>query len=227
MKKATEKKIYSLTNYNLIDTMIKDIAAVERTTESAIAEEILLGVRPGLLPQNKDAATLINRFYLEENAVSQMYRSIMLDAAAQDYLSGAPQTESVIIQKLHSVLCFYVMGPNDTTLDGDLKWYVKQADYYLSYLEDELKKIEDADPTATYNLRSEIRFGRDLWKELCEEPQFSKYFNFLSIVIKTWEYSGRCTYTYRMIAAMLQIAEIPNTPANRVDMVATLREAYK
>ena len=106
MKKATEKKIYSLTNYNLIDTMIKDIAAVERTTESAIAEEILLGVRPGLLPQNKDAATLINRFYLENNAVSQMYRSIMLDAAARDYLSGAPQMESVIIQRLHSVLCF-------------------------------------------------------------------------------------------------------------------------
>ena len=227
MKKTTEKKIYSLTNYNLIDTMIKDIAYSERTTESAIAEEILLGVRPGLLPQNKDASTLISRFYLEDNAVSQTYRSIMLDAAARDYLSGSPFMESVIIQRLHSVLCFYAAGPNENTSDGDLKWYIKQIDYFLFFLEGELAKTEESDLSARYNLSSEIRFGRDLWKELKEEPQYSKYFNILSIVIKTWEYSGRCTYTYRMIAAMLQIAEIPNTPTNRVDMVATLREAYK
>ena len=186
-----------------------------------------MGVRPGLLPQNKDAATLISQFYLEDNAVSQMYRSIMLDAAARDYLSGSPFMESVIIQRLHSVLCFYAAGPNENTSDGDLKWYIKQIDYFLFFLEGELAKTEESDLSARYNLSSEIRFGRDLWKELKEEPQYSKYFNILSIVIKTWEYSGRCTYTYRMIAAMLQIAEIPNTPTNRVDMVATLREAYK
>ena len=227
MRKQNGKKILSLINYELIDLMLKDISYTEGTTESLIAEEILLGLRPGLLPENKEASSLLQTYYTEDNAISKIYRSTMLDAAARDFSSGSPAKELSLIKKLHSALCFYQLGPRDSTPHDELKWYVNQVDYYLRCLERELEKIESPELFDSFQLRNEIRFGRDLWNELKSEPHFSYYFNILSIVINTWEYSGRYTYTYRMIAAMLQIAKIPNTPANRVEIIAALRDAYK
>ena len=54
MRKQNGKKILSLINFELIDLMIKDISYAEGTTESLIAEDILLGNRAALLPRNSN-----------------------------------------------------------------------------------------------------------------------------------------------------------------------------
>ena len=225
MRKQNGKKILSLINFELIDLMIKDISYAEGTTESLIAEDILLGNRAALLPRNSNMSYIVMTHYLTDDAVTAMYRSVIQQAAAKDFPNYEGVGEYQVIRQIHSILCRTAEGPNEDTPKGQLERLAKLMRYLIDELDHKAKQLDDCD-MAKLRIVTDIRFGLELAYELETEPVYSKYFNFLSCILSSWEYIKRSQTTYRFVTALLQVAHIPNTPEERVSAVRCLSDAF-
>lgn len=227
MRQKNEKKLLSFVNFHLIDRMLKDISSIDGTTESLVAEEILLGVRPPLLPQNQKASAIIKALYNNDDAVTTMYRSVFGQISALISGDYCPEKERILIESLHSALCHSqetYQGQDKPALD----WYIKQFSAFLTELEQIYAKMPEQD-LAIYGkrskLQSEIKFGRDLIDELRTEPEYTMYHNVVSIILHTWDYIKGNATTYRLLTAQMQLITLPNTAENRIYASSYIREA--
>lgn len=227
MRQKNEKKLLSFVNFHLIDRMLKDISSIDGTTESLVAEEILLGVRPPLLPQNQKASAIIKSLYNTDDAVTAMYQTVFGQISALISRDYCPEKERILIESLHSALCHSqetYQGQDKPALD----WYIKQFSAFLAELEQIHEKMPEQDLTIygeRCKLQSEIKFGCDLIDELRTEPEYTMYHNVVSIILHTWDYIKGNVATYRLLVAQMQLVTLPNTPENRLYAVRYITEA--
>lgn len=227
MRQKSEKKLLSFVNFHLIDRMLKDISSIDGTTESLVAEEILLGVRPPLLPQNQKASAIIKALYNNDDAVTAMYRSVFGQLSALISGDYVPQKERILVDSLHSALCH-----SQATYQGQDKpamdWYIKQFSAFLAELEQIHEKMPEQDLNIygeRCKLQSEIKFGCDLIDELRTEPEYTMYHNIISVILHTWEHIRGNATTYRLLTAQMQLITLPNTAENRIYASSYIREA--
>lgn len=227
MRQKNEKKLFSFISFRFIDKILKDISGLDGVTESLIAEEILLGSRPPLLPKNKKASAIIQSLYNSDNAVTAMYQTVFGQISALISGDYYPEKERILVESLHSALCHSqetYQGQDKPALD----WYIKQFSAFLMELEQIYIKMPEQD-LAVYDkrckLQSEIRFGRDLIDELRTEPEFTMYHNIISIILHTWEYIKEDAATYRLLVAQMRLVTLPNTSKNRLYAVRYITEA--
>lgn len=227
MRQKNEKKLLSFVNFSLIDKFLKDVSIHEGTTESQIAEEILLGFRPPLLPHNQAASAIIKNLYTADDAVSTMYRSAFGQISALIGGGYIPQKERILIDSLHSALC-----RSQATYQGQdkpaLDWYIKQLSAFLVELEQIYAKMPDQDLAVygeRHKLQGEIKFGYDLIDELESEPEYTMYHNIINIILNTWQYVNTSTTTYRLLVSQMALINLPNTPENRLFAAAYIKEA--
>ena len=231
MRQKNEKKLLSFINYGLIDKFLKDISLVEGKNESLIAEEILLGDRPPLLPSNKTAQLIVKSCYNSEHAVTKMFASAFEQISALIYSNYIPQKERILVDSLHSALChsqasYGISSPHPEK--SRLEWYIKQLSAYIGYLEKVHQDMPEPDLnnfSEKFDLYNEIAFGHDLLDELKTEPEYTMYHNVVNIILHTWEYAKGNATTYRLLSAQMTLIDLPNTPENRLYTAAYIKDA--
>lgn len=221
MRQRNGKKLISLLDFDVIDLWCKDISLREGRTESLIIEEILLGYRPGMLPQSPSARLNILAWYSDTNAVSQLYR------AAYGYIAGHansqqydPLTALCLVRSLLSQL----QGMDNRLSKCDpagLEYYTQAVhDVCQSLAYTQTKLTGDA---AT-QLGLEVQHAEAMLQQLRRAPQFVQCHQIIAILLSTWQYSCRYPATYRLLCSQLDILPMPNTPERRLEALRVIRE---
>ena len=227
MRQKNEKKLFSFASFRFIDQILKDMSVMDGVAESLIAEEILLGSRPPLLPKNKKASAIIQSLYNSDDAVTAMYQTVFGQISANQSGDYCPEKERILIESLHSALCHSqaaYQGQDKPKLD----WYIKQFSAFLGELEQIYEQMPEQDLNIygeKCKLQSEIRFGSDLVDELRTEPEYTMYHNIINIILHTWDYIRDNAATYRLLVAQMRLVTLPNTPENRLYAVRYITEA--
>lgn len=222
MRQKNNKKLLSLTQYAAIDTWLKDLSLTEDKTESTIAEEILLGLRPGMLPPSPSARGNIIAWYADKDAVSQMYRS------AFGYIAGfiggntyTPDIELCLVNSLFSHLlktpCCICKCDKDTTV-----YYTNSMLELCQSLSNERNALTGIEGV---QLEIELQHAKRIYHQLANEPQFTQCHHIINVIQHTWQYSRKYPATYRLLCSQTDMLPLPNTPSARLEVLQAIHKA--
>lgn len=192
VKANIEKKLISFTKLHLIDKLVKDEAAVENRSESAIIENRLLN---SFLPKEINARYWVeNCLYAEDGGIGKTLEAIFSSNAAGTNWEAVHDNLLPIVEfaKTQESLC----RTKPTGNENELPHFCTQLDSICLKLEDLAEK--NTDKKIEYG--NEAKWARELLKVAKEEPQFIRYINFYQIVLNSWEALKGWSITYRFLA---------------------------
>lgn len=222
MRQKNNKKLLSLTHYDAIDTWLKDLSFTEDKTESTIAEEILLALRPGMLTPSPSARRIILAWYADDDAVSQLYRSVF------GYIAGfvgggtyTPEIELCLVNSLFSQLL-----KTDCRICKCDKYTLP---YYTASMQDLCQSLSNERKALTgieaVQLDIELQHAWRIYHQLANEPQFAQCHHIINVIQHTWSYSRKYPATYRLLCAQTDLLPLPNTPLARLEVLQAIHEA--
>lgn len=225
MRQRNEKKLFSFVNMGFINLALKDCSLLEGKNESTIAEEILLGRRPGLLPQSQTAANIVRLWYDQPNGCTQMYHHFFATLASLVTIGYTPERELLVIQALCTRLGVDGVALTDEVDQGRKEWFIKLFEQHIYYLDQCICTVEDEHSSEYRSLHAEIVYARELLRQLRSEPYFVLFHSLVNVIIGTWAYSRGSATTYRLLANLTQIITVRSTPETRTEFAEAVRNA--
>ena len=222
MRQKNTKKMISFQHYDALDLWLKDLSISEGCTESTIAEAVLLGLRPGMLPTSPSAQGNILAWYSDANAVSQLFRSSFGYMAGHVHSTNYdPRTGLCLIRSLARIL-----GSMDDRISVCSQ---STLPYYMAALRDvyDILTVEHAKlggDIAT-QLSIELRHTAAMIRQLDSAPYSVQCQHIVSIIQSNWDYLCRYPSTYRLVCAQLDMLEFPNDSATRLAVLQAIHEA--
>lgn len=219
---ATQKKLISLENKDFIDCILKDIAATNRTSESSIAEDILLGYRSGLLPNHKVVADIVLSHYTSDDAPTLMLKSIIttLNTTRSDYEKNhaLPLVKMVVNIAANRWL--------DKTVDGNR--FCIQIDMLVSCYQGIINLFKELlDEPIDYKYASIIAHEETFLKSMFDQLNKGipvNLSNFPGVLPPVWDYVCTKKYAFIALETALSFCTIPNTPEERLKVVHMLAD---
>lgn len=194
MRKQTDKKLISFSKLPLIDKFVKDEAEIENRSESAIIEAHLL---ESFLPKEKNARFWAEHYlYSEDGGIGRTLEAIFSVNSAGVNWRAKYDNLRPLVEFAKTQECFCNTIP--TGDERELHHCCSQLDSVaikLEHLADEA-----ADRTKKYTYQKEAKWARELWTELREEPQYSRYVNIYQLLLNNWEDLKGWSITYRLLA---------------------------
>lgn len=197
MRKQTDKKLISFSKLSLIDRFVKDEAEIENRSESAIIEAHLL---ESFLPKEKNARFWAeNYLYSEDGGIGKTLETIFsTNAAGVDW--GAKYDNLLpIVEFAKTQECFCDTIPSGE--ERELCHCCSQLDSVATKLEH--LADEETDRTKRYTYQKEAKCARELWTELSEKPQYSRYVDIYQLLLNNWEDLKGWSITYRLLADLV------------------------
>lgn len=190
------KKLVSFKNYAVLGGLIQDHAIIEKTTDSAIIENIL---SKELLSTSDRTTELISMVYDENYRLKGTVAYLLSELSAhigidKSYTNALPLIE-LCLQYTNRPFC---RGINPTTAN---RWGYFQDTARL--ILEKLKHAYQAKPTleTSHKIKEyEILFS-------LPQEDFVP-FNFFSLVLNEWDILGTSTYTYRLLYAVVELTSL-------------------
>lgn len=226
MRQKVERKIFSLEEFKFIDLSLKDRALLEKTSESAIAEAILLN---SLLPHNKTALNIVRLRYCEDNAVYQMMFDTICRYTSLPEKYGTPNVR-ILVEKIHSFVCldWKDIDPNNPDIKNDIEYLIsnfRMVGNSLRWTEEQLEEYS----REKFDLHQHLKFLDDTIDVLTSRRVPQPLSSFSQFLLTVWPHVYTDAYAYRGLIAIMKLCKFENTPENRQDIVkliCTLSEAW-
>ena len=218
MSRYENRKTISLTRFGYVSLRCKDISEVEGKSESAIIEEVLMGLRPPLLPQPKQARNIILRYYLEEDACSKILKAFFDYQTGRrdlDMVDVEEDNERVMVELLHAHLCASNKSFRETDgvkneQIGNFLNLLKECTNYACSRSDELQKL----------LQQQI-------EQIQSNCEYIRHREISQIFLFFWEFVKNKPFTYNVLSLLTELNPIEENPENRYAIIEAIYKAIK
>lgn len=219
---ATQKKLISLENKDFIDCILKDIAATNRTSESSIAEDILLGYRSGLLPNHKVVADIVLSHYTSDDAPTLMLKSIIttLNTTRSDYEKNHALPLVKMVVNIAATRWLDINTDNNsfrTQIDMLINCYQGVVSLFEELLHEQM------DSKDALIIAHEKKFLESMLDQLKKGLPVNLT-NFPGVLPPVWDYVCTKKYAFIALETALSFCTIPNTPEERLKVVHMLAD---
>lgn len=225
MKAPSTKKLFYFSRYDVVDKWLKDTSIQTGKTESAVAEDVLLGRQPGMTTISAQAQFIVSQWYAEDNATTAMINSAIAYAAT--YVpcrpdSYVPQRELALVQLTTQMLCTI----NDSISEcADINQVTYNINTLHSVYEALVYDHSKLSGDEALRLQLELKHCHDIIQILDSTPDWVQWHTLTRIVETTWEYCRYYPATYRLLCGILDTVSIPNTPTTRLATLESIRLA--
>jgi hypothetical protein len=221
-RNQSSKKLISLVKSVLIDRLIKDEAAIENRSESAIVEKHILD---SFLPKNGQARYFAESYLYgdgENHGIGATLDAIFTYNAEGSESRTSKYTNLLpIVQFARTQQSYCNTIP--TGKEPDLRHFCSQLRSVYNKFEYLAENAEDSSHKFYY--KNEANLVRDLLKEATEEPQFMRYSNFYQIVIDNWDELKNWSITFRMLSDLAKMEKgWRDTPEARTTLLQLLKD---
>lgn len=201
----------------MVDKLVKDEAAVEKRSESAIIENRLLD---SLLPREKNARYWVeNCLYSQEGGIGKTLEAIFFSNAAGLNWEAVHDNLLPIVEfaKTQDNLCW----TKPTGKENQLHHFCLQLDALCQKLD----TLAESKVDKKLEFENEAKWARELYKEAVEEPQFMRYVNFYQIILNCWDELKNWSITYRLLADLASMQNgWKDTPEARQELLKLLHQ---
>lgn len=236
------RKTISLTRFEYVSLRCKDISELEGKSESAIIEEVLMGMRPALVPTSEQAKGLILRNYLDDDACTKIMKGFF-DILTGRSISYVPDKELVMVECLHHHICCFSVSPLKTNrraleLIGIQLNKIKQhLEYCLNLTGGEFDKLLGHSETREdllifakirdlkYKLEMEIALANDLVDYFTKHQEYVTFCGVTQLILGCWDFVKEIPATYSTLSMVSQLNPVANIPENRYYLVQNIFDA--
>lgn len=213
---STGKKIITLQNPEIIDGYIKDLAAINDSSDSAIIEDLLLGH----ILSKSDVASYYIRMLYSQN-LKKTYMGLMQDLSAGIRFKAAHTNAYELIRLGMNVLD----RPFTSNIEAEYEYL--RDEHFVSNCCAVRKKLEYEKENLIDSFNSSMRLQDDI--ELLKQSEkkgdngemivtFVPY-NYFLIVLNYWSVLSDYTFTYRLLFDVVAMSEnrLWTNPEDRVN----------
>lgn len=218
MSRYENRKTISLTRFDCVSLRCKDTSMVEGKSESAIIEEVLMGLRPPLFPKPQQARKIILQYYLENDACTKILKGYF------DYQTGrgdlnlvdiVEDNERGMVELLHEHLCAY--GKSFCDSDGIKN---EQICHFLEWLKGGIVQKNSKVDELRELLQQQI-------KHIRSNSQYIRQSEITQTILSFWRFVKDKPFTYNVLSLLTELNPINTSPENRYTLIERLLRATK
>lgn len=222
MRPKSTKKLISLQNFDVLDLWIKDVSNAESRSESTVAEEVLLGMRAGMLPKSPAARDIILNCYDDGDAVSRLYCAAFLYCESRvntpDY---DPQFAMALVRSL--IWQLYQMDDRiQACAITKMPYYKSAFGEIIDLLHLERTKLRGDASTLIYHT---YQTAGAMMQQLHNAPHLVQCHHLMAVIQSAWEYLAQYPATFRFLRTQVDLLSIPNNSTTRLAVIKALHEA--
>lgn len=223
MRQKTEKKLVSFSHLNLINKLVGDDAAANRTTESRAIEDRLLA---SYLPSNKNGAIwILYRLYDEENGSLQKAMHAIFSYNGADMINARYINLKPLVE--YSLeLSIIEDTPIDYLGNGEIEYITTYMDMFKNRFDYELEHLEKDAELRIYSLKVASNEMTRLIDLLRKNHEIAKtvFHDIYFLINNNWDTVCEWGTTYRLLQSLVDKESWRMTPDRRYKLRALIKQ---
>jgi len=226
MRQNVVRKTYAFEEFPLIDLLLKDKSYVEKRSESAITEQLLLD---NLLPRHRLAASIVRLHYSEPDAVFNMLYDIASYCETYPEIYASSEALPLVLFVSNEVIKHRIsVMPDNNRTKADVCDLLSSFKIIVSLFEQKGETFEH-DSFKRQFVKQELIPINEAIDRIQNELLPHTLSSFTAFLVHIWGFVCDSPHTYRALKSIIKLCEFEDTPERRqkvLRMISTLSENW-